>query len=174
MKIKTTIFFVIVFAVLGVIILAQSKISSSKVPENKTEECGGRIGDFVLCLETEKSEYALKEPIILQISLKNVSGRKVQLVKSSIDYSLEVKDTNGKSVGYLNNSHSFITQNWISGRNIVEIEPSKKTFKSIRLNDLYDISRIGSYSITTNRRVFDSKGNSEIKSNQINIKIVEK
>lgn len=177
MKIKVLIFIAITFAALSIIALAQSKISSSNVSERKFEECGDRVGDFVLCIETEKSEYALNEPIIVQVSLKNVSDRKVQVIRSSKDYSLDVKNTSGKSVPYLNNPHGFITQNWISGRNIVEIEPAKKIYKSIVLTDIYNVKNVGSYQITAKRRVLQNapdKKEVAVESNKIEIKIIRK
>ena len=82
MKIKFTVFIVITFVALSIIALAQSKISNSKIHEKEIEECGDKIGNFVLCIKAEKSEYSLKELVVLQISLKNISNGKVQLVRS--------------------------------------------------------------------------------------------
>lgn len=177
MKIKIAIFAVTVSIILSIIVLAQSKSPNSKISEKKTEECGDKIGNFVLCIETEKSEYKLNEPIVLQVSLKNISDRKVQVIRSSGDYSLDVKNADGKFVPYLSNSHSFITQNWISGRNIVEVEPAKKIYKSIVLTDVYNLKNVGGYSITAKWQVLQNasdKNKIEIKSNKIDIKIIQK
>ena len=131
----------------------------------------------MLCVETEKSEYKLNEPIVLQVTLKNVSDRKVQVIRSSGDYFLDVKKADGKFVPYLSNSHNFITQNWISGRNIVELEPTKKIYKSIVLTDVYNLKNVGSYSIIAKWRVLQNAPDEkdiEIKSNKIDIRIIQK
>jgi hypothetical protein len=178
MKKSRTVFALLIAVLLTVkSVLAQSKSHNSKVSEKKIEECGDKVGNFVLCIETEKSEYKLNEPIVLQVSLKNISDRKVQVIRSSRGYSLDVTNADGKFVPYLRNSHSFITRNWISGRNIVEVEPTKKIYKSIVLTDMYNVKNVGSYSITAKQRILQNAPNKidvEIKSNKIDIRIIQK
>lgn len=174
MKIKIATFIVTVFVILGVIVLAQSEVSKSKISEKKIEECGDKVNDFVLCIGTEKSHYVLGEPIVLQVFLKNVSDSSKQLITSSNDYSININSMNGKSVGFLDNSHSFITRNWVSGRNIVEVKSTGKIYKSIILTDFYDIKVVGEYSIIAKRKISGNKSNLEIESNKITVKIMEK
>lgn len=174
MKRKITTFIVIVFVTLSVIVFAQSEVSKPKISEKKIEGCGDKVDGFILCVGTEKSQYVSGEPVVLQISLKNVSDNSKQLVTSSNDYSININNLNGKPVGLLDNSHDFITRNWISGRNIAEVKSMEKMYKSIVLTDFYDLKTIGEYSVVAKRKLPNAKNNAEILSDKITIRIVQK
>jgi|GEM_PF-4487229 len=175
MKLKLIMFITVLIAVMSVFTFAQKEDSKSE--SSIKEQCGDKVGDFVLCIETDKSEFKVDEPVLLRLFLKNISDQKVELMTSSVDYSYEVKNKDGESVDFLKDSDSYMSRFFISARKTSEIEPSGKLFKPFVLSKLYDLGTAGEYSIVAKRLVPKNSGGKsdlEIKSKEIKIKITPK
>jgi hypothetical protein len=170
MKNKITFFIVFAFVALGIIVFSQNKNAF----EIRSEGCGDRTENLVLCINPIKSEYTLNEPVEVRVTLRNDSDQNTRPMNSKNNYSFEVVGPDGKTLDHQVTSHGFLTRNWISGTSREDVEPAEVQSKLIVVSSIFDLSRPGTYSIVAIRKIPKSDDKFEIRSNPVSFTILEK
>jgi hypothetical protein len=111
----------------------------------------------------------------VQIVLKNISTREISFVRLNpeYEYQITVLDENGKPVpdtalGQKLKDHATVTG---GGGPLWTLKPGDTLKDHVVVNDLYDISTPGKYSVSVERKLPEELGVGTVKSNVITVTV---
>lgn len=141
--------------------------------EMKDKDAGHPVADVQLIASVEKERFAVNEPVVLKLTLKNVGAEERRLIArdGTKDYKIEVKGEHGRVPALTRkgedskNSDRFSIS---SGRFV--LTPSQERSDEISISDLFDLTTPGTYFITVTRPgpVVDGKSG-RLESNKVTV-----
>jgi uncharacterized protein (DUF58 family) len=131
-------------------------------------------GNFRLSASLEKSEVKSGEPISLELVLKNISKRRVHVIRTNYlsAYKIEVKDGGGNRVMPTELGKELLVQSmFVSGRIPIYLDPGQELREKIDIGRIYDFGRPGTYTISAKRNVpkRNNNGSTEVVSNTVKV-----
>lgn len=131
-------------------------------------------GDLRLSASLEKSEVKNGEPISLELVLKNISKRRVHVVRTNYlnDYKIEVKDGRGSLVMPTERGKELLVQSmFISGRTSMYLDPGQELRIKIDVSRIYSFEKPGTYTISAKRQVpkRNNRGWTEVAANTVKL-----
>lgn len=150
------------------------ELDEAKVVPDK----GGMVSEgFQLSAQLEKEWVGPCEPVILIVTLKNVSEKVLSLADSrpERDYEIVVKDEQGEETPLTTYGKNLMDSAGVFRRVLLKMNAGQELQNRLLINRIYDMSISGTYSIIVKRNVFrqDGKGFAEVISNTIKVEITE-
>lgn len=139
------------------------------------QEWGSVAEGFQLSIQLERELVRLPEPVIVSVTLKNISKETLSVLGSSSrqDYEIIVKDNQGVSIPLT--KYGKILRDSAEEFQLVTLKVKSQEEIQVKLviNRICDITTSGTYFITVKRNVFrrNGKGMAEVISNTIKVKI---
>lgn len=131
---------------------------------------------FQLSARAEKEVFAPNEPILLQITLKNVTKRTlVHVVGSHEDYPVIVKDEEGKNVPPTRYKRQRDSRRTSFAHGSMDIDSGEEVKSDILVNRMYDMTKSGTYFITASHSVPNSDKTRAVRvmSNTVQVKVLK-
>lgn len=131
-------------------------------------------GNFRLSASLEESEVKSGEPISLELVLKNISKRRVHVIRTNHlnAYRIEVKDSRGSRVMPTEHGKELLAQSmFLSGRIPIYLDPGEELREKIDIGRIYDFGPPGTYTIIARRNVpkRNNDGWTEVTSNKVKV-----
>jgi hypothetical protein len=129
-------------------------------------------------VSTPKSTVRLGEDVPLIVSTTNTGSKRLILqgdLKPELNYMLEVHDEKGGDVAFTKRGKSLLKHEGaepiISSSGFFELQPGKSREERLILNQLFDLTQAGTYSIQLTSK--DPDGNLRTKLNVVKITVVD-
>jgi hypothetical protein len=177
---KTVVAIFVVALVLGMGVTLKSKSLAQKskglAQERNSNPSGTPSEGFKLSAKAANSVVKQGEPILLKLSLKNITQSDLYIVEttSDQDYEIEVVNERGEYMSptkrgqLLKGNPTLFTK--VIG---VKVAPGQERQVNIEVDQLHDMSARGTYTITAKRRVpkRGAGGTAEVISNKVQVKV---
>lgn len=131
-------------------------------------------------ISTPKMQFPTGSPITLTITLSNLSdvpitiGRVVGREQAEVDYTVLVKDTNGKLLPESKYGYAAANNRLIVSRTTATIPPGGTLSQRSIITRLYDMTSPGEYVVTVQRALPTVRSGLVVSSNQLTLRIVPK
>lgn len=146
---------------------AETPVSSEKPQSSRTQLKQTEGFQLVARLTDGEDVVTAGKPILLTVTLKNVSARSLKLFRTSFlyDFVIQVQDASGRDVEMteLGKQRRRNVEMYISREQLV-LAPGRQLETTVELSALYKITKAGAYSITFRRLVprLSGKGLAEL------------
>jgi|GEM_PF-4908354 len=129
-------------------------------------------------ISTPQMQFPSGSPITLTITLSNLSdvpmtiGRVVGREQAEVDYTILVKDTNGKLLPESKYGYAAANNRLIVSRTTATIPPGGTLSQRPIITRLYDMTKPGKYVVTVQRRLPAALGGLVVASNAFTVSVV--
>jgi len=147
---------------------------------------GVRAGDgtFSVSIRPQQESIAALHEILLDITLTNTSGKLITLVDfpPQTVYTIEIKGPDGQprpltNIGeqIVRNAPTEIATHGalVDTRGFLEVHllPGQVFKEVIRIDDMFDMTALGTYSVQLRRKIPEDIGYGEVESNRVNLNV---
>jgi hypothetical protein len=151
-------------------------ISTSLGQSKNMQASGAPSEGFRLSAMLGQEKLKLGEPLLLKLSLKNITKKELYVVETTADqdYEIEVTDEHGTR-GTLTGKGRRLMQGIKVFTKVISVKvaPGQEQQVDIKLDEIYNLSAKGTYSVTAKRMIpkLDRNGSVEIVSNTVKVTI---
>ena len=167
MKSKFAVFFSLANIIFSIFIFAQS----SEQKDERQVSCGEERNGLALCAETKKKVYKIGDSIPIHVFLKNNSNKTVEILRSSKDYTYNLKNEQGKPIGFSSSFKNNPLRGFVHARTSIEVAPKETISKEVILNEYFELNSKGNYSFIAERLIPSEDGKNKIKIDSGTLKI---
>jgi hypothetical protein len=132
--------------------------------------------DLKISLSAEESSNEGKLPVLMKITVENVSSRAVELVQTTelLDYRFTVIDKDNHPVQLTSTGQRVQENQGQLSRIFITLMPGERREYKIAISSLYAMNRPGLYTISATRSIYNknSKKTALISSNKIQARIM--
>jgi hypothetical protein len=162
---------------MAIIFIAFGILQAKQLPKQvKSTECGPPSEGFQLCVELDKREVKVGEPVVLRVAIKNITKQELRLAEATPEVENQARVTNGKGgiVQATEKGKRLISRgDFCRGPLIFMVGPGQVHKKTLAIDRLFEVSAIDTYSITIRRLVgkLDKSGVVHLTSNTVRLKV---
>jgi hypothetical protein len=164
-------------SVVVMILITGTAMISTSLGQNKNVQAAGTPSEgFQLSAKLDQEKLKVGEPVLLKLSLKNITKKDLVVVETSADQDYEIEVTNEHGTrAPLTEKGRRLTQGMRIYTKVISVKVAsgQEQQVNINLNEIYDLNAKGVYSITAKRKVpkLDRSGSVELVSNTVKVTI---
>lgn len=167
---------VIASIVIAILIIGTALISTIFGQNTSLIGSGLPSEGFQLSARLDQEKLKSGVPVVLQLSLRNITKRELRVVETITEYDYEIEITNERGVrAPLTKRGQQLKDGPRQYTKVVSVKiaPGQEQQVKLEINLIYDITAKGVYSITARRKVpkLDRSGQAEVVSNPVKLEI---
>lgn len=166
-----------VLLVMAIIAITVGILQANQLPKKaKSKSCGPPSQGFQLCVQLDKRQVKVGEPVLLRVAIKNITRQELRLGEATPEVENRATVTNG---------NGGIVKPTAKGRRLtgrgesflhpfeIMVGPGQVHNETLALDKLFEISARDTYSITIRRFVgkLDKSGVVDLTSNTVRLKV---
>jgi hypothetical protein len=158
-----------------ILVMGGVALISTGFAQNKNIKAWGTPSEgFQLSARLDQEKLKLGEPVLLKLSLKNITRKDLNVVETSADqdYEIEVVDEHGTHAPLTEKGRRLTQYPRIYTKVVsVKVAAGQEQQVYINLNEIHDLNAKGIYSITAKRKVpkLDRSGSVDVVSNTVKL-----
>lgn len=166
-----------VFVAMAIMSIAFGILQAKQLPKKvKSTECGPPSQGFQLCVQLDKRQVKVGEPVLLRIAIKNITKQELTLGEATpeVENRATITNRNGGIVMPTAKGKRLISRgDWCCHSSEIMVGPGQVHNETLAIDKLFEVSTIDTYSISIRRFVgkLDESGVVDLTSNRVTLKV---
>jgi hypothetical protein len=162
---------------MAIMSLAFGMLQAKQLPKKvNSAKYGPPSQGFRLCVELDKRQVKIGEPVLLRVAIKNITKQELMLGEATpeVENRATVTNRNGETVKPTAKGKRLISRgDWCCHPLEIMVGPGQVHNETLAIDKLFEVSAIDTYSITIRRLVgkLDKSGVVHLTSNTVRLKV---